>query len=976
MNFRRLIKRLGDFRGLVLAEGRLPVLLFAIFSVGLLVIACFGSALFGGGQFAFRDAARFYYPLYHRVQEQWSAGHLPLWEPGENGGRPLLGSPMAAVFYPGKICFALLPYPWSMRLYVVGHELLAFGAMLALAQSLGISFTGAVLAGLCYAFGGPVLSDYFNVIYLVGAAWLPLGFMAADRWLRLGRRPALVGMALVLSMQVLGGDPESAYLTVLCAFGYALTLAVNRSGTPSRIWRWPLALAVLALAWLWLGPRLTSTFQRLGARAGQAVLAATWAVGILTYVASRKAGHRAALTTLLLGLAGASALALMLTAVQVLPAIDNIAASVRWSGSVPLYLYDLSVLPYRAVEFIWPNVFGTFTAGNRYWMSLLPPAAAQRPSSLTLYFGTFPLLLALGAAGFRGSPVWRGPLTALAILSFWASFGEFGGVSRWWSAEPRPADGDESFYGLLALILPGMGLFRFPFKFLIFTNLAFAVLAASGWDRLAASLNRRRVAVIAIALFGLTILVLALSIAGRHQLIALLAAVPDSSSSVFGPLDAAGAVADLLRALSHGAIALLGSLILIFWSKRSPTRAGLIAMPLVAVDLLLANSGWVICVSERDFERTPAVARAIETAEFAQPSSGPFRVHRLSSWVPIGWSTTTAQDRLRELVNWEIDTLQPGFGLLHGFNYVLSDESETGRADFRQLFEPVHQTANAQTAAVLGVETGQPILLYPRQAFNLWGARYFILPSFPAGWSDDNRGYAAFLYQTEMIYPDPATFEGPEYRAERRNWLETADFQVRRNKAAFPRAWIVHTGRLIRPLVTSEGRARQAISTRLGFADSALTADPSMPAPDLRSVAYIETDDPAALTSYLPGVEIDVRESVKVRYESPTRVVLEARLSKPGLVVLADIFANGWRLAVDGRPAPILRANLLMRAAAVDSGTHTLVYTYEPISLRIGAWLSLLGLAVMLGLIVRIWLHNHKCFRTSAVAPTIDHSFP
>ena len=155
-----------------------------VICIALLVAACFGGVLFGGEQLAFRDAAHFYYPLYSRVQQEWATSHTPLWEPGESAGTPLLGSPMAAVLYPGKVVFAILLYPWGVRLYVVSHVLLAFGAMLALARSWGVSWTGVLLAGLWYASGGPVLSNYFNVIYLVGAAWAPLGIRASGRWLR------------------------------------------------------------------------------------------------------------------------------------------------------------------------------------------------------------------------------------------------------------------------------------------------------------------------------------------------------------------------------------------------------------------------------------------------------------------------------------------------------------------------------------------------------------------------------------------------------------------------------------------------------------------------------------------------------------------------------------------------------------------------------------------------------------------------
>ena len=149
----------------------------------LLVLVCalavllfvYRAVLFQGEQFGFRDGAHFYYPLYSRIQQEWQAGRWPLWDPWQNGGQPLLGNPMSAVLYPGKLIYALVPYAWGARLYVIGHTALAFAGMVALARSLGVSTVGAGIAGLSYAFGGPVLFQYCNVIYLVGAAWLPWG---------------------------------------------------------------------------------------------------------------------------------------------------------------------------------------------------------------------------------------------------------------------------------------------------------------------------------------------------------------------------------------------------------------------------------------------------------------------------------------------------------------------------------------------------------------------------------------------------------------------------------------------------------------------------------------------------------------------------------------------------------------------------------------------------------------------------------
>jgi len=178
--------------------------------LAVLIAACYGPALWGGRQFGYRDAVQYYYPLYWRAQAEWQAGRVPLWETGENAGMPLLGNPTAAVLYPGKILYAMFPYPLAARLYIVAHTILAFAAMWVLLRSWRASAVASALAALGYAFGAPVLFQYCNVIYLVGAAWTPLGFHAADRWLRLGHRSGLIELAVVLALLVLGGDPESA----------------------------------------------------------------------------------------------------------------------------------------------------------------------------------------------------------------------------------------------------------------------------------------------------------------------------------------------------------------------------------------------------------------------------------------------------------------------------------------------------------------------------------------------------------------------------------------------------------------------------------------------------------------------------------------------------------------------------------------------------------------------------------------------
>jgi hypothetical protein len=79
-------------------------------------------------------------------------------------------------------------------------------------------------------------------------------------------------------------------------------------------------------------------------------------------------------------------------------------------------------------------------------------------------------------------------------------------------------------------------------------------------------------------------------------------------------------------------------------------------------------------------------------------------------------------------------------------------------------------------------------------------------------------------------------------------------------------------------------------------------------------------------------------------------VEVRASLAAPGLVVLADTFASGWRASVDGVAAPILATNHLFRGVPAPAGDHLVRFEYRPRSLRLGAAISLttaLGLAVL-----------------------------
>ena len=141
--------------------------------------------------------------------------------------------------------------------------------------------------------------------------------------------------------------------------------------------------------------------------------------------------------------------------------------------------------------------------------------------------------------------------------------------------------------------------------------------------------------------------------------------------------------------------------------------------------------------------------------------------------------------------------------------------------------------------------------------------------------------------------------------------------------------------------------ARADLMREILYQDDLFWSDPELRVFNPRFLAWIETEDRDALRGYLAGAEVEPDESVTVTRSEPKRVELKARLNRPGIVILADTYYPGWHLTIDGRAAPILRANRMMRGAAVREGEHTLVYVYDPLSLRIGAAVTLLGIAAL-----------------------------
>jgi hypothetical protein len=72
---------------------------------------------------------------------------------------------------------------------------------------------------------------------------------------------------------------------------------------------------------------------------------------------------------------------------------------------------------------------------------------------------------------------------------------------------------------------------------------------------------------------------------------------------------------------------------------------------------------------------------------------------------------------------------------------------------------------------------------------------------------------------------------------------------------------------------------------------------------------------------------------IEVRMHGTTEVRIVAATPLRAFLVLNDLWYPGWEVEVDGRPAELLRANLLFRAVALPPGRHEVEFRFAPLGL-------------------------------------------
>lgn len=117
---------------------------------------------------------------------------------------------------------------------------------------------------------------------------------------------------------------------------------------------------------------------------------------------------------------------------------------------------------------------------------------------------------------------------------------------------------------------------------------------------------------------------------------------------------------------------------------------------------------------------------------------------------------------------------------------------------------------------------------------------------------------------------------------------------------------------------------------------------------DARSTVAVERSQPGVAAFAADAhPRVTAGERVAIARERDASVTLRADLARRRLVVLDDALLPGWTVRVDGRPAPALRVDDVLRGVIVPPGRHEVAWSYEVPGLRAGVIVSLATLAAL-----------------------------
>lgn len=126
--------------------------------------------------------------------------------------------------------------------------------------------------------------------------------------------------------------------------------------------------------------------------------------------------------------------------------------------------------------------------------------------------------------------------------------------------------------------------------------------------------------------------------------------------------------------------------------------------------------------------------------------------------------------------------------------------------------------------------------------------------------------------------------------------------------------------------------------------DATLLASLFAPTTDIYKTVFVEQSPDVLFDTSATG-------SATITAYHSHEVTVHTKTTGRMLLFLSDTYYPGWKVTLDEKPATLYRTNYTFRGVAVPEGTHTVTFTYQPLSFTVGVVGSVTGV-ILCGLLL------------------------
>jgi len=121
------------------------------------------------------------------------------------------------------------------------------------------------------------------------------------------------------------------------------------------------------------------------------------------------------------------------------------------------------------------------------------------------------------------------------------------------------------------------------------------------------------------------------------------------------------------------------------------------------------------------------------------------------------------------------------------------------------------------------------------------------------------------------------------------------------------------------------------------------------------SAAAFDPRRTALVEALVPGLEHSedggtFSGTAKITKRTASGLMVETASDRPSVLVVSEINYPGWIAGLDGRRAPIITADYLLRGVVLPAGSHRIEMRYTAPAARRGAWISAVATVMIMTL--------------------------